>query len=1180
MAAIELMQGYVSLSVSAKGVTGDLDKAFEAVKKDAKLAGDSAGRSLADGIGFGVDKAAADLARASRVLDVTARAAVVARDKQEGAARKLAIAEAKLAELTESGKAKQSQLLAAQDRVTAARKASSKAALDVAAAEQKERDASAAATKATLAQSRALHDLAADAGQAERATGGFLSKLRESAKAKVGNPFKVIEADARRLNLGALGRKQGEDYARGVEGATKGIKLPSMLAGAAGGLVAGAGSELVSRLTSGLSGAIEKASDYNETISKAQAIFGAQMPIMDKWGDTAARTMGMSKSAALESAASFGDMFRQLGYTGDAAAKSARDVNQMAADLGSFNNLDTSDVLDKISGAMRGEYDSLQAIIPNISAARVEQEAMTLAGTKNVKSLTAQQKSEAVMAIIRKDGARAMGDYAKTADGVANGQKTLNARMEDFQGRMGQAMIPAKQFALDVGMKMLNLMDRLGPSVSSASAFFERHRAVLGVVGVAVGAMGVAYGGYRLAMATANGVQLVLNATMRANPIGLVTLALVGLAAGLVYAYKHSETFRRIVNGAFQSVTSSGRAMWSWLNANAFQPMGRFFTQTIPNATHTGLTGFRNAMQGMQDKGQAVWSWLNANAFQPMHTFFATTIPGALSSFGKKFSDVWDGLKSAAAKPINFVIKAVWNDGLRAVLNKIPGVSVGEVAPIKMARGGSVSRGDAASSKRPILWGEVPGVEEYYIPINGSSRSRGLLAEAGQKLGMWPVGAAGEALGGGQNARSQSQAIPAHIAGMPTNLMSVIRRGPRDGDEGFGGPAENGLAMLGQSGWYRRCLAFVNAAWGHAVSRFGMATARQSMNAGPRHMEGEPPRGSAVYWDTGGWAGHIALGLGDGTELSNDIGSPGMISRVPHDAFRSRWGAKYMGWWHPSIGNAAGGMIAGADPGSTAPAITPEDVSSGVDGVLAKINSMGSQFGPWGSLLMKPMSDFANRARDWGIHTKLGGANVDISLPGNASEIHNQVAASVSKYHNGWLNNHDQWNALSSIINNESSWNPNSKNSTSTARGLFQLLYEPGTSTPYGVHDVDTQVRDGLSNIGSGSRNFHDPVGAWDFWQKNHWYDQGGYLQPGRTAVMNGTGSPEPVFTAAQWHSIDALAGAGAVALSQGVGSSGALQPAGRVVNFNGPIGYDPQAIVDLLEHEDRKDRIFAGIGY
>ena len=76
MAAVELMQGYVSLSVSAKGVTGDLNKAFEAVKKDAKLAGDSAGRSLADGIGFGVDKAAADLARASRVLDVTARAAV------------------------------------------------------------------------------------------------------------------------------------------------------------------------------------------------------------------------------------------------------------------------------------------------------------------------------------------------------------------------------------------------------------------------------------------------------------------------------------------------------------------------------------------------------------------------------------------------------------------------------------------------------------------------------------------------------------------------------------------------------------------------------------------------------------------------------------------------------------------------------------------------------------------------------------------------------------------------------------------------------------------------------------------------------------------------------------------------------------------------------------------------
>lgn len=48
--------------------------------------------------------------------------------------------------------------------------------------------------------------------------------------------------------------------------------------------------------------------------------------------------------------------------------------------------------------------------------------------------------------------------------------------------------------------------------------------------------------------------QWLLNAAMEANPIGLVVVALAALVAGLVIAYKKSETFRNIVNGAFKGV--------------------------------------------------------------------------------------------------------------------------------------------------------------------------------------------------------------------------------------------------------------------------------------------------------------------------------------------------------------------------------------------------------------------------------------------------------------------------------------------------------------------------------------------------------------------------------------------------------------------------------------------------
>jgi uncharacterized protein YnzC (UPF0291/DUF896 family) len=51
-------------------------------------------------------------------------------------------------------------------------------------------------------------------------------------------------------------------------------------------------------------------------------------------------------------------------------------------------------------------------------------------------------------------------------------------------------------------------------------------------------------------IASTNGLAasvLVLNAAMKANPIGLIVTALALLAAGLVYAWNHSETFRKVV---------------------------------------------------------------------------------------------------------------------------------------------------------------------------------------------------------------------------------------------------------------------------------------------------------------------------------------------------------------------------------------------------------------------------------------------------------------------------------------------------------------------------------------------------------------------------------------------------------------------------------------------------------
>jgi len=62
--------------------------------------------------------------------------------------------------------------------------------------------------------------------------------------------------------------------------------------------------------------------------------------------------------------------------------------------------------------------------------------------------------------------------------------------------------------------------------------------------------------------------QRVLNAAMKANPIGLVITALTLLVGGLIYAYRKSETFRNIVNGAFGAVKKVGQSVFGWFRDN------------------------------------------------------------------------------------------------------------------------------------------------------------------------------------------------------------------------------------------------------------------------------------------------------------------------------------------------------------------------------------------------------------------------------------------------------------------------------------------------------------------------------------------------------------------------------------------------------------------------------------
>lgn len=87
----------------------------------------------------------------------------------------------------------------------------------------------------------------------------------------------------------------------------------------------------------------------------------------------------------------------------------------------------------------------------------------------------------------------------------------------------------------------------------------------------------------------------------------------------------------------------------------------------------------------------------------------------------------------------------------------------------------------------------------------------------------------------------------------------------------------------------------------------------------------------------------------------------------------------------------------------------------------------------------------------------------------------------------GWTG--AQWNALRQLWMRESGWRTNADNPTSSAYGIPQALTAlhnlDGTSY---MTDPRRQIAWGLNYI---KGRYGNPTAAWNFWQKNHWYDSG-----------------------------------------------------------------------------------------
>lgn len=317
------------------------------------------------------------------------------------------------------------------------------------------------------------------------------------------------------------------------------------------------------------------ASDMDENLNKVDVAFGNNAKEVKAWADNATKQFGLSKNAALEATALFGDMATSMGLSTGEASSMATSLAGLAGDLSSFKNIDISQAMTALNGVFTGETESLKTLGIVMTDTNLNAYALEKGFGKTTAEMSQSEKVALRYAYVMDATKNAQGDYARTSDGTANSIRTFQAEVSNLAAELGQNLLPiitpliqkatdmvttfgsldssAQQKILAIAVALAAVGPALlivGKIVSTVGTLVSAFGSLSGLLSTIAGAFG--------ATGTAAGTAAGGMAAVGAGPIIAGIAAIAGVIAVVVTAFTNlwnkSETFRNSVGELIANV--------------------------------------------------------------------------------------------------------------------------------------------------------------------------------------------------------------------------------------------------------------------------------------------------------------------------------------------------------------------------------------------------------------------------------------------------------------------------------------------------------------------------------------------------------------------------------------------------------------------------------------------------